>query len=1275
MKARFIKSLTWLSGGTVGLILLISALLGGFVLTNAGLKLVVWSAQQAVPQLRVGQVNGALYPGFELTEVAFADPDLGVDLEVQRFAQAVSLRCLLYPALCIKQLEVSGVRLNLALPESDSEMPQSETTASVGYLYLPLAVDIRQIALNDIDIRVGEQQVYWRSLTSSLYLKGEQLTLGNTLWQGLNLHLPVAADEPLPPPQPFKLSLQEQLAQVFPLALPEIFIPLRIEVAQFQLQQAKIQQAQTIEIERFNFGLKAGGYDIHRAQFALVTPEASVDLSLKARLTKDYPLELKAQLVSHLAELANQRLDLTLQGSLADLNLDARLSQGIQANLQAKAQLLTADVPFQFKLTQGDLAYPLQGAEQYRITLPLLSVEGDLSAYQLELNSQFTGAEVPKTALTLAAKGDLNQIQLNQLALETLSGVISGKAQVAWFDPVARQANVRWESELAIEHLDITQQFSQWQAMLDGQFATQGELDEQGDLKLSVPTLNLQGVVQGYPLTLQGELKAQSQQGEWQVQTQGIDFAHGNNRLHAKGQLDEHWLVDLQVDFPEIASTLPELSGQLTGDIQIQGERWQPVIQSQWQVERLKWQPSSTEESATVAKAEIDQLKLNLQGQWSDQPQAQLELAVHKAHFQDQELNELVFTLQGSPEQHQLKLSLDSERVTTDLALAGAWLAEPKQWQASLEQAQIGSLQGQWQLVAPAAFTLNMAEPETAQLELAAHCWQQADSLLCVDEPALLAQSGQLAVSLRDFSFEQIAHLLPKNTQLQGLANMKLNAHWQPEQLPQAQLQLELGAGQLIQQLDAPLVFAWNELQTQVQLADDQASGKLKLAVQENGDLLAQFQIEQLSSEEPKLNAQLQLTPFNLNFLDQSLGQYNQVNALLESQLQLTGSLYYPQVHGQLNISQIHVDGELSPVSVDDGKMNLVFAGYQARLDSQLETRQGEIVLSGDANWQQLEDWQAELSLTSSRVNIALPPMVKLDVAPNLHLQAAPQWAKVSGSVNIPWGRIVVEELPPSAVQVSKDQLLLDEDLQPLPVESLPLKLELDVQVKLGEDVRLSAFGLTSHLAGQLAITQKEHNPWVVGEINLQQGKYRSFGQDLQIQEGNIRMNGLVDQPFVSIKAIRNPENTQDDVIAGVQVTGSADEPNVTIFSEPAMPQANALSYLLRGQNIGSDGQGGDMMTTALIGLSLAQSGKVVGQIGESLGVQDLQLDTQGSGDNSQVTVSGYIAPGLQVKYGVGIFNSVGEFTVRYRLMRDLYLEAVSGLESAVDILYSFEFD
>jgi translocation and assembly module TamB len=44
------------------------------------------------------------------------------------------------------------------------------------------------------------------------------------------------------------------------------------------------------------------------------------------------------------------------------------------------------------------------------------------------------------------------------------------------------------------------------------------------------------------------------------------------------------------------------------------------------------------------------------------------------------------------------------------------------------------------------------------------------------------------------------------------------------------------------------------------------------------------------------------------------------------------------------------------------------------------------------------------------------------------------------------------------------------------------------------------------------------------------------------------------------------------------------------------------------------------------------------------------------------------------MSYGVGVFQPGNELTLRYRLARNLYLQAVTGLESALDLLYSFEF-
>ncbi|MEI8544040.1 translocation/assembly module TamB domain-containing protein, partial [Escherichia coli] len=163
--------------------------------------------------------------------------------------------------------------------------------------------------------------------------------------------------------------------------------------------------------------------------------------------------------------------------------------------------------------------------------------------------------------------------------------------------------------------------------------------------------------------------------------------------------------------------------------------------------------------------------------------------------------------------------------------------------------------------------------------------------------------------------------------------------------------------------------------------------------------------------------------------------------------------------------------------------------------------------------------------------------------------------------------------------------------------------------------------------------------------------------------KGELLFSGRPDQPYLNFEAIRNADGTEDDVIAGVRVTGLADEPIGEIFSDPAMSQQAALSYLLRGQGLESDQCDSAAMTSKLIGLGVAQSGQSVRKSGETFGVSNLALDTQGVGDSTHVVVSGYELPGLQVKYGVGKFETIATHTLRYRLMPKLYLVAVSGVD------------
>ena len=79
-------------------------------------------------------------------------------------------------------------------------------------------------------------------------------------------------------------------------------------------------------------------------------------------------------------------------------------------------------------------------------------------------------------------------------------------------------------------------------------------------------------------------------------------------------------------------------------------------------------------------------------------------------------------------------------------------------------------------------------------------------------------------------------------------------------------------------------------------------------------------------------------------------------------------------------------------------------------------------------------------------------------------------------------------------------------------------------------------------------------------------------------------------------------------------------------------------------------------------------TGRVLGK----LGIQDFQIDSRDVQGGTEVQLSGYITPDLYLRYGVSTFEKVNTFRLRYRLTPRFFVEAVSGVENAVDFLYSF---
>lgn len=1050
------------------------------------------------------------------------------------------------------------------------------------------------------------------------------------------------------------------------VVLPGITLPLPVDITQLELRDFTLKQSgqAPVTVNHIRMSAYAQGADVTLRQLALDMPLLEAKLSGQIALASDYPLTLEATGKLRQTALAGEALSLSADGSMDTLRFTSRLSGPVSAQLHGQLQPLGANLPFTLQIAEGRSGWPLQGKADYQAEVSELRAEGSLDGYTLSALAELSGKDIPGTQVSLSGSGDLQQIALSDIRLETLGGEVSGQAEAGWSGPV------NWQGQLAMQDIQPGRQWPQAQGRVSGTLSVSGSLSPSGSWRAEVPELDIQGMIREYPLTAQGSISAEDKSGEGDIHlaTTGLTLRHGRNGIRLSGSVNDALDLQARVDIPALQRSLPDGRGRISGQMALRGSRDKPALQASLRAGGLGYQ-----------QLNIGTLSLNADLFAQPDMQGRLELQAEDARYAEQQIDSLTLALTGRQTAHRLSLGLRSERGELHMQLSGALpesgdglSADSLNWQGALDSVSVSTRQGTWVLSQPARLAYRR---DTQQVSVQAHCWEQEKARLCLTEDMQAGRSGKAALALQSFNFRQIATLLPEDIGLSGRADLTGSVNWQPGRAPEGRVTVRLPPGKVVMNSKQGVELGWERAQLHAALNADGLQSDWQVDLSDNGDIRGTLAVTDLRKPDKQLSGQLTLDEIDLSLLDAWLGDYSHLGANLNSDISFRGPLMHPMLHGDLRIDQILAQGDFTPVEVHDGQVALTFSGYQAVLAAELESADGRVSVNGEGQWRDRQAWSSRMTVRSDELLVSLPPDAEIKVRPDLQIQAAPGEAKISGDIYLPWARVEVEELPPSAVSVSSDEVLLDSHLQPIErKKAMPLNVETDVNVHIGDDFRLAAFGLLGNLSGLLTISQKDQVPFVVGDVEIRDGTYQSFGQDLVINEGTILMNGPVDQPYVAIEAVRNPESIQDDVTAGIKVTGPARQPEIEVFSDPEMPQANALSYLLRGRDLDAESEDSSM-TMTLIGLSLAQSGKLVGEIGEAFGVSDLQLDTAGSGEDSQVTVSGYILPGLQVKYGVGIFNSLGEVTIRYRLMQDLYLEAVSGLTSTVDLLYQFEFD
>lgn len=1250
---------------------------------DAGQRGLIQLADKMLDSFSVEQIEGGLQNGLVLNNVHYQTA--GIDTHIAQARLQLDFGCLLSREVCLRDFTLNKptIAINTALLPPST--PDDSKSGSMKSISLPISINAENLAVQDLSVNIDQTHLTLSHFKSAVSLNNEKgLTIAPTEINDISViskKLPEVKPEPQAeqPNKPIDWdAIEQSLTPAFLGNVSEIILPFDLHIPaikgknwHYQAVNEKGETLQSIEIP--SLIAQADTVD-NQPQLQKLAIESSLgNLYSQGKLQLDGNMPLNLTLKSHLEPLKSDGkeilpasdVDLTLSGSLKKSTVLSLKTKGVlDAELNGEVQLAQDKMPLSLTLNvaKGQYAF-VNTMAPLKINDVTLKLTGDLLNYHAELKGGVDGMDyIPASQVDLNADGKLYEVTVNKLGIASLDGKSEFVGVANW------KEGANWDVQADLEKMNIGFYLPVMPATLSGKLHSRGFAGSQG-WQVELPVADLNGTLSSNPISLKGSATLNQ---NVLLTLPDLQVKYGENHLKASGVLDDHSDFVLDVDAPNLRGLWSDLSGNVKGHAAISGQFTNPNLDLDLVSSNLHLQ--GLQLSKVSAKGNIKSNPL---------AKGQFNVKAEQLHYGESvKLRLLDLALSGDEQNHLLTLKSQGEPVAANLQINGHFDRTLEQWKGTLSQAKFDTPIGD--VKSNQAIAVSYDHKQT-QANIAAHCWQNTDVELCFPQAFNVGKQGNIPFQFKRVNLDLVNKLIEQDS-LKGNLQAQGNVTWFTDKPFQFSAKVDGNHLSFSQKLDyRTFKLDIPKLTLNADIQNNNLVLKTDINVHNQGRIVGDIHLNDLAKNR-QLGGTLAIERLNLSIANQLLTSGESVNGEVVSKLSFGGNLEKPLLNGDFNIRNIRTKLKSMPVNITDGDIAVHFHGNNSTLQGKIETSDSRLNLTGRANWANIEHWTTELNAQANNFNVDIPSMAKLRFSPNITVKANPKELNLSGTVDIPWARIRIDSLPDTAEPVSEDEVILNgphKSKEELIKREFAAKtksgmnIRSDLRINIGKDVSLDAYGLKTNLDGLLSVKQDRGNLGLFGQINLTKGRYASFGQDLLIRKGQINFSGQPSQPMLNIEAIRNPEAMEDSKItAGVRVIGTADKPDVTIFSEPSKPQDQALSYLLTGRSLENSGEAGSSgsVGAALLGLGLSKSGKLVGSIGEAFGIQDLNLGTSGIGDKSKVTISGNLTNRLQIKYGVGLFDGLAEVTLRYRLMPQLYFQSVSSTNQVFDLLYQFEF-
>lgn len=912
---------------------------------------------------------------------------------------------------------------------------------------------------------------------------------------------------------------------------------------------------------------------------------------------------LKASVESSLAGalLGHQQLVLEAQlgGKEITLKTLSVISDDQSQQLEASGRYELKKQTFATKGNWSNLSWPMTGDADYSSPQGKFEAGGKLADYQFQLEAEAAGEAIPTGSWRVNGQGSDQALKRFDVQGSTLDGQIAAIGAASW------APDLSWKTELTLQGINPGVHWPSVPGRVDAHIESEGAITDQvAEIQAAIRALS--GKLRGQPLVGGGALSIKGQD----IDVDNLQVQLGQAKVSASGVLSKNSDLKWQLQVPALEELLPDASGRVSGQGTLKGSRELPAGALSLDIQNLALKGTTIKSLTGTGMIDLSggrKSTLTFEGQ---------DIAAAGTSWE-------TFTLNGSgvPEQHELSLALSGE--LADLALSASGGQQGDSWRGMLtELAALKTDFGDWTLKEPAPMTLSAQQASVSDL-----CLQSSPTEACMIGSWSLADGSTGELALIELKPERFKAYLPGGLKLDSALSGKASGRVSAKGAVHVQADFRLSAGQLFWDGGGePVDVALEESSVTASLKRDRLKTLLDLNLGRLGNMQSEVGISNLSGQR-NLSGQLSGDIVDLSLISAFAPQLQDVAGELSADLMLGGTVATPKLLGRLSLEDFSAEVPQVALRLEDTALRLESDGDgPLRIQGHSRSGEGRLELSGsvDPATQALS-----LRVDGEDYQVANSRTLKAEISPEMEIAMDSEGMSVEGELHVPMAYINARGASGETVVSSSSDLVVVAENGETPEETVASRISVNLRVLLGDDIVVEAADFSGGLKGSLLVEQSpELAPRGTGTIEVVKGDYVVYGQKLSIQRGKILFGGgPIDNPRLDMEVARRVEAY--DVLAGARIGGTAQAPLLQLYSEPAMPDASILSYMLLGQPPGTKG--------------------------------------------GSFTLGKYITPDLYVSYGIGLFDAINTFNLRYRLTEKLALHAASGLASSADLVYTFE--